>query len=94
MGATVPNCSYDYTYPYGHCPCTPNCPNYVSAADARNITIAFMDIMNKDENRCSNCGNFLKTNEGTIIAGRCRMFILCSECKDKIDDFVKWGDEE
>lgn len=47
-----------------------------------------------DEVRCSNCGNFLKPNEGTIIAGRWRTFIICSECKDKIDDFVKWSDEE
>lgn len=53
-----------------------------------------INIIEKDEDRCSNCGKFLKPNEGTIIAGRWRTFILCSECKDKIDDFVKWGDKE
>lgn len=54
--------------------------------------------MNKDSvNRliCSNCGKPIESHEASsLILGRHRDFVLCSECKDKVDDFVKWSDEK
>lgn len=50
-----------------------------------------MDII---EDRCSCCGNPLMQNEGTIIVGRCRTYILCSDCDKRKDEFIKWSDEE
>lgn len=46
---------------------------------------------------CSNCGKSIEPHEvSSLILGRCRDrdFILCSNCKDKTDDFIKWSDEE
>lgn len=50
-----------------------------------------MDII---EDRCSCCGNPLMQNGGTIIAGRCRSYILCPDCDKRKDEFIKWSDEE
>lgn len=54
--------------------------------------------MNKDSaNRliCSNCGKSIEPHEASsLILGRCRDFVLCSECKDKTNDFIKWSNEK
>ena len=43
---------------------------------------------------CSNCGKSLEPNEGTIIAGRYRNFILCDACEKYEENFIKWSDED
>lgn len=39
------------------------------------------------------CSEAIK-NEGTIIAGRFKTYILCSDCDKRKDEFIKWSDEE
>ena len=73
------------------------CTNFISndapILDEKSSEL-LMDIIEKDEVRCSCCGNFLNSNEGIIIAGRCRDYILCCDCSKRKAEFIKRSDEQ